>query len=265
MNKVKIGCAGWEYRDWVGIFYPKDMENYQHLEHYSKFFNLNEVNSPFYSPPSIDLVEKWNMQVPQDFRYIIKVWQEITHKSKEWDLEEQISTFFYRFSILKDKISGFLLQFPPWFTYTEKHLARLRYILSEIPSEHRYFIEMRDNSWFDEEILNQFIDGKTKVLVTSYLKDLVPYFMKKQESYYIRLIGDRQLEHFNMVQRKQEEEIDSMIERVKFLVKEPTIREIFIIVNNHYTGFAPETVNTIKKKFGIPYEPLNVQKSLLDF
>jgi hypothetical protein len=48
-------------------------------------------------------------------------------------------------------------------------------------------------------------------------------------------------------------------------MKTPNIYEIFIIVNNHFQGFAPESVNMIKKKFGLSYRQFSSQTSLIDF
>ena len=45
----------------------------------------------------------------------------------------------------------------------------------------------------------------------------------------------------------------------------PNIREIFIIVNNHFSGFAPETVNQIKRELNISSKNFAKQKKLTDF
>ena len=47
--KIFIGCAGWDYKDWVGPFYPKTLESSRHLEHYVKYFDMVEINSTFYN------------------------------------------------------------------------------------------------------------------------------------------------------------------------------------------------------------------------
>ena len=49
------------------------------------------------------------------------------------------------------------------------------------------------------------------------------------------------------------------------LKEKPNIREIFIIVNNHFAGFGPETANIIKKMFDIPFKNFSKQKSISDY
>ncbi|MFX1600066.1 MAG: DUF72 domain-containing protein, partial [Promethearchaeota archaeon] len=126
-------------------------------------------------------------------------------------------------------------------------------------------IELRDNSWFDPEILSKFIDGKNKILGTTYMPTIIPYYLPTQSYYYIRLIGDRELTFFNRIQRDQKDALNNLYKNVQSIIKKPNIYEIFIIVNNHFQGMAPESVNDLKKKFGLSYRSFSNQKSLTDF
>ena len=265
MAKLSISTAGWDYKDWIGSFYPKYIERFQHLEYYSKYFNLVEINATFYNIPSEEMVISWAKRVPDSFCYIVKVWQKISHNLNDPDLDSNISRFFSRMEYLKDKITAFLLQFPPWFKYTEKHHRELAHLLKEIPSEYNYFIELRDNSWFNPEAISDIIDGSHFILGTTYMPGIIPYYMSDQKIYYIRLIGDRELSVFNRIQRTQEETLNHLNKNVQMLLNSPSIYEIFIIVNNHFAGFAPESVNELKKRFDLPIKSFNQQKKLSDF
>jgi uncharacterized protein YecE (DUF72 family) len=265
MTDIIIGCAGWSYKDWNGTFYPKNLEPYEHLTFYSKYYSYVEINSTFYNLPSQEMVYNWSNRVPEDFRFSVKVWKEITHESDREQLDYLIEQFFSQLEPLNDKISYYLLQFPPWFKYSEKHLEYLKNIIYTLPKTNKYVIELRDNAWFEENIVNQFAFKPNIILGTSYLEDIVPYYHPNQTSYYIRLIGDRQLQTFKVVQREKKNEIDQLLKKVKQLENEPNIKEIFIIVNNHYTGFAPETANELKKQLGQPFHQFSTQKTLSDF
>ena len=264
MVKISIGTAGWDYKDWIGPFYPKNIERSLELEFLSKYFDLVEINNTFYNLPSINMVENWNKRVPQNFRFIVKVWQKISHNLNDLDIDSHIYEFFTRLSPLKNKVIGFLIQFPPWFKFSEKHLEQIISLLKEIPGENRYFIELRDNSWFKSEILAKFIN-KRIILVTTYKPNLEPFYLQNQIYYYIRLIGDRKLTKFNRVQREQKDSINDLNENIQKIRISPEIYEIFIIVNNHFAGYAPESVNNLKQKFGLTYRNFTNQKSLNDF
>jgi len=265
MVKIEIGTAGWDYKDWVGPFYPKQLERGHHLEYFSKYFNVVEINSTFYNLPSIDMVRNWKLRVPANFCFIVKVWQKITHNLDDPNLDSHIVKFFSTIEHLNDKIKAFLLQFPPWFKYTENHFEKLKSLLNELPLEYKYIIELRDNSWFNPEILAKLIDRDKRILGTTYMPGVIPYYVENQKFYYIRLIGDRKLTVFNRIQRDQKDALNNLYKNVQNLIKIPEISEIFIIVNNHFQGSAPESVNNLRKKFGISYHSFNKQRSLTEY
>ena len=265
MVKIHVGCAGWDYKDWIGPFYPRNLEKSSHLEYYAKYFNLVEINSTFYNLPSKDIIINWSKRVPDSFEFVIKAWQNITHDPYNDNIDAFISQFFYRIYPLEEKVSGILVQFPTWFKYSEKHLKKLLYLLNQFPQEYRYIVELRDNSWYDYEKLGNFIDGKNVVLGTIYLENIEDFYFPNQETFYVRLIGDRYLNVFDHVQRDQGDIINIVLKKVNELTKIPKINEIFIIVNNHFSGFSPETANTIKSLLNIPFKTFSTQKNLLDF
>ena len=265
MARIYIGCAGWDYKDWIGPFYPKLLESHNRLGFYTKFFNVIEINTTFYSLPNFSVVQNWSEQVPADFKFTVKVWQEITHKFKDANIEDSISQFFYRLSPLKEKVFAYLLQFPPWFKYNEKHIHQLKYLINELPTENKYVIELRDNSWFNENLLSEVIERSTVILGVTYMPGIEAYYMPKQNTYYIRLIGDRELTVFDRIQRDEKEIISNLINNINTLKESPNIYEIFIIVNNHFQGNAPESVNLLKKRLNLPLKEFTQQKKLSDY
>lgn len=265
MVKISLGCAGWDYKDWVGPFYPKPLERYDHLEFYTKFFEIIEINSTFYNLPNRKTVINWNNQVSADFKFTVKTWRRITHSLNDSDLDYLISQFFSHLSPLREKIIAYLLQFPPWFKFTEKHLRQLQLLFNELPPEHKYVIELRDNSWFKEEIISKIINGTNFVLGTTYMPGIKAYYLSNQNYYYIRLIGDRELSVFDRIQRNQKESIDDLVRNLYMLEKLPKVKEIFIIVNNHFQGNAPESVNLLKKRLNLPVKEFSQQRRLSDY
>ncbi|MFX1503126.1 MAG: DUF72 domain-containing protein [Promethearchaeota archaeon] len=265
MAKITFGTAGFFYKDWFGSFYPKQLEKSQLLRHFSKFFNIVEINSTFYNLPSIEMVTNWYNRVPDKFRFIIKIWQKITHELNENELDNRIQEFFSRLIPLKEKLFGILLQFPPWFKFTEKHLDQLIFLIKNLPSQYKYIIELRDNSWFNTDATLNMIDGKKLILGTTYMPNVKSYYMQNQNYYYIRLIGDRILTEFNRIQRSQKESYENLFKNLRNIIKDQNVYEIFIIVNNHFQGNAPESIKLIKQKLGLSYHNFNNQKNIFDF
>ena len=263
--KIYVGTAGWDYNDWVGPFYPPKLERYQYLSYYAKYFEIIEVNSSFYSLPSLEMTENWNSRVSESFRFTLKVWQNITHKIENPQIDVDIDNFVANIKPLKGKISFLILQFPPWFKHSEKHETHLEYILNSFPNEYQLAVELRDNSWFENDGIKFTRSNKNSFLVTTYLQNVKQYFPLNQEMYYIRLIGNRELTKFNRVQKDQKELINHLYTNIKQLRKKSNIHEIFIIVNNHFSGFAPETANQIKKELKIPFKNFSHQAKITEY
>ncbi len=265
MVKITFGTAGFFYQDWIGSFYPKRLDNSQFLRYLSKYFNIVEINSTFYNLPSAEMLINWYNLVPERFRFIIKIWQKITHNLNDPEIDYRINEFFSRLSLLKGKIFGFLLQFPPWFKYTPTHFNQLISLIKNVPPQYKYIIELRHNSWFDKDYLLEIIDGHNIILGTTYMPEILPYYMQNQKFYYIRLIGDRTLTKFNRIQRSQKDSYKDLFKNIQNILKDKNIYEIFIIVNNHFQGHAPESINLIQQKLGLSYHNFNNQKNIFDF
>ena len=59
-NKIRIGPAGWSYKDWEGIVYPqKPGAKFDPLEYLARFFNTIEINSSFYRPFTATTAKSW--------------------------------------------------------------------------------------------------------------------------------------------------------------------------------------------------------------
>ncbi len=271
MVKILIGCAGWSYKDWLGVFYPENLKPRQFLSHYSRFFDYTEVNSTFYNLPNEATVQKWLNDVPDDFQFTIKIWRNITHK--KGDVDGAIRAFFARFKQLEPKIKGYLLQFPPQFRYTEKHHVQLRHILDKLKTEKPVFIEFRDNAWFDPELLSTFIDGEKRILVTNYKEGVKSIYLDNQSVYFIRLIGDREISEFNRIQRSQDKILEEVKQKLNSWERTPGIRETLVTFNNHFRGFSPQDANEFRADMDIPYRDFTTQlrkerkkqRSLTDF
>src|SRR5829696_8979140 len=61
---IRIGPAGWSYKDWEGVVYPqKPGKSFDPLEYLARFFNTIEVNSSFYRPPAPSTTKSWAARV----------------------------------------------------------------------------------------------------------------------------------------------------------------------------------------------------------
>ena len=45
---IRIGCSGWQYRDWRGRFYERNLPANRWLEFYAERFDTVELNASSY-------------------------------------------------------------------------------------------------------------------------------------------------------------------------------------------------------------------------
>jgi uncharacterized protein YecE (DUF72 family) len=162
-----IGCSGWSYSSWQGLFYPKGIENSKWLRYYSKVFNYVEIDSSFYRIPNEFMVKNWYNRTPENFRFTAKFPKVITHDNFD---EDQLSYFFDSISELKEKLLALLIQLPPSIDIVEG-LDALKNILPYLDKGFRYAVEVRHRSWFQDLAYN-FFANNNMCLVWSQLADI---------------------------------------------------------------------------------------------
>ena len=75
-----VGCSGWFYWKWRGLFYPADLPTAKWFMHYASRLATVELNASFYSWPTLANVQAWKRQAGRrNFVYTVKVCELITH------------------------------------------------------------------------------------------------------------------------------------------------------------------------------------------
>jgi uncharacterized protein YecE (DUF72 family) len=153
VEKVLIGCSGWNYDDWRGRFYPQGEPRRRWLELYAERFDTVEVNATFYRLPSRDAVGAWAAQTPERFRFAIKASRYLTHIKRLRDMGEGVARFYERLEpmIEAGKLGPVLWQLPENFHRDDERLAGW---LEALPPG-RHTIEFRHPSWFDRAVLDE--------------------------------------------------------------------------------------------------------------
>lgn len=155
-GSLYIGCSGFYNNDWKGSLYPEDTKSKDFLILYSQTYNSVEINSTFYRKPTLKTLIKWHDETPEDFRFFIKIPKPISHEKRLKDCREEISEFCHHIQDgLKEKLSGFLYQFPPSFKNTPENIDR---ILNNLDSGYLNVIEFRHESWWQDQIFETLND-----------------------------------------------------------------------------------------------------------
>ena len=149
-----IGCSGWFYWHWFGVFYPKDLPRNEWFGFYARQFKTVELNAPFYSWPTLATVKSWRRQAGRRrFIYTVKVCELITHTKRFQGTKELVKDFGYIADLLGPYMGCFLFQLPPSYHYTP---ARLKSIVRQLDSRRRNVVEFRHSSWWNEKVYSAF-------------------------------------------------------------------------------------------------------------
>lgn len=145
---IRVGCSGWAYKHWRGLFYPEGLPQSRWFERYAEEFDTVELNNSFYRLPKPETFAKWRDQAPPGFRYAVKANRFITQGKKLHDCAEPIARMMHAMESLGNCTGPLLFQLPPTLKFDPE---RLDSFLNIIPTGIDNVFEFRDSSWYRQE------------------------------------------------------------------------------------------------------------------
>jgi uncharacterized protein YecE (DUF72 family) len=145
---VLVGTSGWQYDDWRGRFYPKDLPKSEWLRYFSEAFPTVEVNNTFYQLPKEETFVAWREASADGFLVTVKASRYITHLRRLRDCRDPVRLLWSRCRRLGRKLGPVLFQLPPNF---KADVDLLRGFLRLLPKSMRPAFEFRHPSWEKEE------------------------------------------------------------------------------------------------------------------
>lgn len=184
--QIHVGCSGWFYSHWRGIFYPpREPSTKNWFAYYANVFATVELNASFYHWPTTATVRRWRREAPPGFVYSVKVNREITHERRLVRTRKLVAKFSTIASALGDRMGCFLFQFPPSHHYTAAHL---RSIVTQLDPAQRNAVEFRHRSWWRESVYRALANHGIAFCAVSAprLPEMIP---PGQRLLYVRLSG----------------------------------------------------------------------------
>jgi len=157
---IRIGTAGWVYKDWEGIVYPKPQpRGFEALRYLADYFDTVEINSSFYGAPRASATKKWLESVAGngEFKFTAKLYRSFTHERKPAPNDEKDFKDGMAPIVEAGRLGALLLQFPWSFKSSpenREYLIGLRNRFAEYP----LVIEVRHRSWIEDDILDLFAE-----------------------------------------------------------------------------------------------------------
>jgi uncharacterized protein YecE (DUF72 family) len=246
-EKLKVGCSGWSYKDWSGIFYPKGLPAKDYLKFYSGVFNCVEIDSSFYRVPNAFMINQWKANTPDGFLFCPKLPKKITHENKLKGVESQLVYFYSMMSKFGKKLGPIVAQLPPS-VKVSTHQDAMKEFVAQLDPGFRHAIEFRHKSWFTPETY-KLLHKANVAMVWSLNQYLETPPEVTADFVYLRLVGDREITEFTGVQRDRGEEMKRWAGAMR--EKMDQFDEGFTFFNNHFAGFSPESANEFRRLLGL--------------
>ncbi|ABG60087.1 DUF72 domain-containing protein [Cytophaga hutchinsonii] len=234
--RTHIGCSGYNYREWKGMFYPEGLPQSKWLEYYCRHYNTVEINASFYRFPTGKSLKTWYDKTPADFRFSLKANNQITHYKKFNGTQSLISELYEVAAAgLKDKLECILFQLPPSVKYTPEILER---IVSQLDPAFKNVLEFRDAGWWNNEVY-KVLQSKNIVFCTSSYPGLPEDFITTADTAYIRMHGNTELYKSNYS--------DNQLQQLRNDLIDSDVKEAFVYFDNTWGGNAIANAKTMEK------------------
>jgi uncharacterized protein YecE (DUF72 family) len=267
---IRIGTAGWSYKDWEGIFYPLGIQHRKihPLEYLARFFDTTEINTSFYGPLKPELAKLWCRRVSAvnpGFLFTAKLYRAFTHSPiavmeptsaatiRPTDDDEIRTREGLDALAGAGRLGALLIQFPVSFKNTSLNREYLDRLLRQF-IEYPRVVEVRDSSWNNAETLAAFAQknvGFCNIDQPVMGRSLVPTEHVTAPIGYVRLHGrnygewfdsDNRNDRYNYLYKQKELEdwkgrIDNVAEKAQ---------TTYVITNNHFESKAG--VNALELK-----------------
>ncbi|HEV2470814.1 MAG TPA: DUF72 domain-containing protein [Candidatus Sulfotelmatobacter sp.] len=286
VHRVRIGTAGWSYKDWEGIFYPPGMRQRKihPVEYLARFFDTAEINTSFYGPLKPELVKLWCRRVAAvnpAFLFTAKLYRAFTHSpmsimeptsaaSIRPTDEDEIKTREGLDALSNEgKLGALLIQFPISFKNTSlnrEYLDRLCRQFIEYPC----VVEVRDSSWDNPDTLSAFAHKNVAFCnIDQPLlgKSLGPTEYVTAPTAYVRLHGRNYDQWFDSDNRNDrynylysEKEIGGWKQRILNVAEKA--QSTYVITNNHFESKAG--VNAIELKAMVTGKRVPAPRTLIE-
>jgi len=171
-SHIRVGTAGWSYKDWEGVFYPHAMRHRKEhpLEYVARCFDVVEINTSFYGHIKPELAKLWVRRaaaVNPNFLYTAKLHRSFTHSPaavvgptsaatiRPSDEDEKLAREGLEALASEGKLGALLIQFPFSFKNTGLNREYLETLLRQF-IEYPRVVEVRHSSWDNPETLAEF-------------------------------------------------------------------------------------------------------------
>ncbi len=262
VSRIRIGTAGWSYKDWDGILYPPEVtrKKIHPLEFLARFFDVVEINTSFYGHIRPELGHLWSRMVTSvnpDFVFTAKLHRSFTHSPlavmeptsaasiRPNDQDERRAREGLDSLAANGKLGTLLIQFPVSFKNTSLNREYLEQLLRQF-IEYPRVVEVRHESWDNPETIAEFMRhdvGFCNIDQPQLERSLAPTEHVTSAVGYVRLHGRNYKDWFDTDNRDDRynylytaSELELWKEKIQIIARQA--ESTYVIANNHFQAKA---------------------------
>jgi len=247
---VRIGTAGWMYKDWEGIVYPPARRGFDRLGFMASLFDTSEINSTFYRIPPPSMARDWARRVAHNPRFLFtaKLYRAFTHDRNATGEDERAVADAMGALANAGRLGCLLVQVPMSFRSTAENRELLEKIVDRFETFPIAF-EFRHFSWNTPETL-RFLEDKDVGFVnidqprlkgnlpaTSYVTGPIAYYRFHGRNA-AKWFGPNTSNEERYNYLYSEKELEPWAERIREGRARRADANAFAILNNHFRGQA---------------------------
>jgi uncharacterized protein YecE (DUF72 family) len=283
--QIRVGTAGWSYKDWEGVFYPPGMtRRKQHpLEYLAQCFDMVEVNTSFYGHIKPELAKLWARRVEAvnpKFVFTAKLHRSFTHSPlavmeptsaatiRPSQQDESLAREGLDALASTGKLGALLIQFPVSFRNTALNREYLETLLGQF-IEFPRVVEIRHSSWDNPETLSYFVGmhvafcnidqpliGRS-LEPTEYVTSPVGYVRLHGRNYDQWFEAEKGVDRYNYFYKEQE--LEGWKDKITRIAQKAEV--VYVVTNNHFQAKA--AVNALQLKHMLSGQRVRAPESLL--
>lgn len=269
-GRIRVGTAGWSYKDWEGTFYPAGMQRRkQHpLEILARCFDMVEVNTSFYGHIKPELAKVWLRkagEVNPQFTFTAKLHRSFTHSPlavmeptsaatiNPNDEDERLAREGLDALAATGKLGALLIQFPVSFKNTSLNREYVETLLRQF-IEYPRVVEVRHSSWDNPGTFREFEQKNVSFCnidqpqigrsleATEYVTSPVAYVRLHGRNYDQWFEAERGEDRYNYLY--SEAELAGWKDKIERMAGRAEVT--YVVTNNHFEGKAG--VNALQLK-----------------
>ena len=284
-REIRVGTAGWSYKDWEGVFYPPGMQRQKRhaLEFLAQCFDVVEINTSFYGHIKPELAKLWVRKVDAvnpKFVFTAKLHRSFTHSPiavmeptsaatiRPNDEDEKLAREGLDALASAGKLGALLIQFPVSYKNTSLNREYLESLLRQF-IEFPRVVEVRHESWNNPETLSYFTERSVAFCnidqpligrslgATEHVTSPVGYVRLHGRNYDQWFEAEKSADRYNYLY--SETELAGWKEKIERIAKKAEVT--YVVANNHFEAKAG--VNALQLRHMLSGERVKATETLL--